>query len=77
MENEVCGYCLLCIFKGLVCNWCLGSPLSECLGCTQIVIREGLVARPPGRPETRGPHLLHKHGPFMPIPAPEKVETLL
>lgn len=40
MENEVCGYCLLCVFKGLVCNRCLGSPLSECLGCTQIVIKE-------------------------------------
>ena len=37
MENEVCGYCLLCVFKGLVCNRCLGSPLSECLGCTHWV----------------------------------------
>lgn len=58
MENKVCDYCLLCVFKGLVCNQCLGSPLSECLDCTQIVIRQGLVAWPLGQPEARGPHLL-------------------
>ena len=40
MENKVCGYCLPCVFKGLVCNQCLGSPLSEGPDCTQIVIKE-------------------------------------
>lgn len=35
MENKVCDYCLLCVFKG-----CLGSPLSERLDCTPIVIKD-------------------------------------
>lgn len=63
MENEVCGYCLLSVFEGLVCDQCLGNPSPKCLDCTRRSQKRGLVAYPPGQPRARGPHLLHTHLP--------------